>query len=57
MNDNAVSDWNCVTVLAQNKKLATVYLERNPLAGDVTYRNKLKLAVPWLTKIDATLCR
>lgn len=57
MNDNAVSDWNCVTVLAQNKKLATVYLERNPLAGDATYRNKLKLAVPWLTKIDATLCR
>lgn len=57
MNDNSVSDWSCVNALAANKKLATVYLERNPIASDGTYRNKLKLAVPWLTKIDATLCR
>lgn len=57
MNDNGVSEWTCVDKLASNKKLATVYLERNPVASDVNYRRKLKLAVPWLQKIDATLCR
>jgi protein phosphatase 1 regulatory subunit 7 len=34
-----------------------VYLEANPLAQDAAYRRKLKLIVPTLTQIDATLCR
>jgi protein phosphatase 1 regulatory subunit 7 len=55
-NDNEIADWNTVDQLKFNPKLETVYLERNPLARDVQYRMKLKLAIPWLKKIDATLC-
>lgn len=57
MNHNKISDWSCVDVLAQNKALQCVYLEGNELQSDVRYRQKLKLAVPQLTKIDATLCQ
>lgn len=56
MNDNEVSEWTCVEKLEANKKLSTVYLERNPVASDPAYRRKLKLIVPWLNQIDATLC-
>lgn len=56
-NSNEIADWKNIDKLRNNKKLATVYLEHNPLAKDVQYRNKLKLALPWLQKIDATLCR
>jgi protein phosphatase 1 regulatory subunit 7 len=55
-NDNDIADWHTVDQLKFNPKLETVYLERNPLAKDVQYRMKLKLAIPWLKKIDATLC-
>lgn len=55
-NDNEISDWQCIDQLMSNVKLETVYLERNPLAKDMQYRKKLKLSVPWLKKIDATLC-
>lgn len=57
LNDNKLTDWNCITNLTNNKKLTTVYLERNPIAADLQYRSKLKLTLPWLEKIDATLCR
>lgn len=43
--------------LTHNRKLVTVYLEHNPLASDIQYRNKVKLVLPWLQQIDATLCR
>ena len=56
-NDNQISDWKDVDQLAGAKQLQTVYLERNPVAGDVNYRRKLKLALPSLTQIDATLTR
>lgn len=56
MNDNEVSDWSSVETLAANKKLSTVYLERNPVANDPAYRRKIKLLIPWLNQIDATLC-
>lgn len=56
MNDNQVSDWNCIQPLGQIVTLATVYLERNPIANDPAYRRKLKMMIPSLTQIDATLC-
>jgi protein phosphatase 1 regulatory subunit 7 len=55
MNDNEVEDWQTVHNLQQNKQLATIYLEHNPIAADTGYRRKLKLAVSWLKQIDATL--
>lgn len=57
MNNNEVSDWKCVDRLSALKKLATVYLEKNPVAEDPMYRRKLKMIAPSLTQIDATLCR
>lgn len=57
MNDNKVSDWTSVENLKSHEKLQTVYLERNPVADDPAYRRKLKMIVPSLTQIDATLCR
>lgn len=56
-NSNQISDWKCVDHLQKNEKLATIYLEHNPLAKDVQYRTKLKLALPFLRQIDATLCK
>lgn len=57
MNNNEVSDWNTVNNLSDLKKLATVYLEKNPVADDPMYRRKLKMIAPSLSQIDATLCR
>ncbi|KAG8308680.1 Protein phosphatase 1 regulatory subunit 7 [Homalodisca vitripennis] len=57
LNDNLVSDWSNVDVLSHNKQLVTVYLDHNPIAKDTNYRRKIKLAVPWISQIDATLAR
>lgn len=57
LNDNQVTDWKCIENLMVNKKLATIYLERNEIAKDVQYRKKIMLTLPWLTKIDATLSK
>jgi protein phosphatase 1 regulatory subunit 7 len=57
LNDNLVDDWASVQSLTSNKKLVTVYLEQNPVAKDPSYRRKLKIMLPWLSQIDATLCR
>jgi protein phosphatase 1 regulatory subunit 7 len=57
LNDNLVDDWANVQNLTNNKKLVTVYLEHNPVSTDPTYRRKLKITLPWLSQIDATLCR
>ncbi len=57
LNDNAVDDWNELRHLEHMKELGTVYLERNPIQKSADYRRKLKLALPSLTQIDATLCR
>lgn len=56
-NDNNISDWNEIKKIEHMKKLATVYFERNPIQNSTDYRRKLKLAIPSLTQIDATLCR
>lgn len=51
-----MSDFECIDELHSLTKLETVYFERNPIAKDIQYRYKIKLAIPWLQKIDATLC-
>jgi protein phosphatase 1 regulatory subunit 7 len=59
-NDNLLDNWGQLNNLQQATKLQTVYLERNPIwkdGKDVNYRRKIKLALPSLTQIDATLCR
>jgi protein phosphatase 1 regulatory subunit 7 len=57
-NNNQLSDWKEVEQqLTKLPKLTCVYLEANPLAQDSAYRRKLKLIVPTLLQIDATLCR
>ena len=56
-NDNLVEDWSQLNGLSGATQLATVYLERNPIQKDVNYRRKIKLALPSLTQIDASLCR
>lgn len=57
LNDNHIGDWSSIEKLTANTKLATIYLERNPLATDPAYRRKITLSLPWLTQIDATLCQ
>lgn len=57
VNGNKISDWKSLDNLKSNIKLATVYFEHNPIASDIQYRNKLKLILPGLKQIDATLCR
>lgn len=57
MNDNQVNDWNNVDILKEMKSLETIYLEHNPISKDSAYRRKIKLILPWITQIDATLAR
>lgn len=57
MNNNKIEDWSAIEHLVPNKKLKTVYLEHNPITKDANYRRKMKLLLPWLTQLDATLCR
>ena len=57
LNDNLVEDWAQLNGMSSSTKLATVYLERNPIQKDVNYRRKIKMALPTLTQIDATMCR
>lgn len=56
-NNNQISSWAEVEKLMVNTNLATVYLEHNPIQKDPQYRRKIKLVLPNLTQIDATLCR
>ncbi|CAG0919528.1 unnamed protein product [Notodromas monacha] len=57
-NDNQISDWNEVEQeLKSMTQIATVYLERNPIANDPAYRRKLAMILPSLKQIDATMCK
>ena len=56
-NDNLIEDWHQLKGLTHSPVLATVYLERNPIQKDINYRRKIKLELPSLTQIDATLCQ
>ena len=44
--------------LADKKELKTVYFEMNPLQlkNPALYRNKVKLALPLIQQIDASMC-
>lgn len=44
--------------LADKKNLQTVYFEGNPLQrlNAITYRNKVRLALPQIVQIDASKC-
>lgn len=55
-NHNLLEDWRDVDQLRGARNLQTVYFEGNPIAKDPQYRRKLKLALPTLTQIDATMC-
>ena len=56
-NNNQVSNFKEVEKLSSNSGLLTVYLEHNPIQKDPQYRRKIKLMLPSLTQIDATLCK
>ena len=56
-NGNKVSAWGDLSELSGAAGLKTVYLEANPIQQDPNYRRKIKLALPSLIQIDATLCR
>ncbi|GKT91817.1 protein phosphatase 1 regulatory subunit SDS22 [Colletotrichum tofieldiae] len=54
---NQIADFNEVEKeLRDKEKLTTVYFEGNPLQlrGPAVYRNKVRLALPQLSQIDAT---
>lgn len=55
-NDNQLDSWEDLDQFKNCTKLQTVYLERNPIWRDTAYRRKVKLALPTVTQIDATLC-
>lgn len=55
-NDNQIENWHDIEALKNSPRLETVYLDRNPISRDAAYRRKLKLALPTLKQIDATLC-
>ena len=60
-----MSAWKEIESLVPLKKLETVYLERNPiyydagnkLKADPSYRRKIKLTLPWVKQIDATMAQ
>lgn len=54
-----ISDFREIErALSDKKKLAVVYFEGNPVQkqGPVLYRNKVRLALPQVQKIDAGKC-
>ena len=55
-NDNQLDSWEDLDQFKTCIKLQTVYLERNPIWKDTAYRRKVKLYLPNVTQIDATLC-
>ena len=56
-NNNGLSEWKDIDLLQPCKAIDTVYFEHNPIYKDAQYRRKLKLALPSLKQIDATMVR
>jgi protein phosphatase 1 regulatory subunit 7 len=54
-NNNLLESWNDLDQLKKTETLTTIYVEGNPLAKDVNYRRKVKLTLPFIKQIDATL--
>jgi len=58
LNHNIFSSFDDIEKELKNMpKLQTVYFEGNPVASDAQYRLKLKLFLPSIIQIDATLIR
>ena len=59
MSNNKISSFEQIeNQLGQKEKLTTVYFEGNPIQdNDATYRLKLKIILPCLLQIDATLVK
>ena len=54
LTDGKVDDWSEVDKLKPfSSTLRTVYLERNPIESDKRYRDKVYLALPFVTQIDS----
>ena len=54
LTDGKVDQWSEIDKLASFREtLRTVYLERNPIESDKRYRDKVYLALPFLTQIDS----
>ena len=64
-NDNQLATWDDLRQLERLTALETIYLEHNPLwddadnpgIADPNYRRKVKLYLPQVRQIDATLTR
>ena len=54
-NHNQLEHWVDIDQLTESRGIKTVYFEGNPISRDPQYRRKLKLTLPSLTQIDATL--
>lgn len=54
-NNNQLELWSDLDELKKIESLNTIYLEGNPLAKDTNYRRKVKLTLPFVKQIDATL--
>lgn len=54
LTDGKLDQWAEVDKLVHFRQtLRTVYLERNPIEGDKRYRDKVYLALPFVTQIDS----
>eukprot|EP00246_Nothoceros_aenigmaticus_P000722 TRINITY_DN10950_c0_g1_i1.p1 TRINITY_DN10950_c0_g1~~TRINITY_DN10950_c0_g1_i1.p1 ORF type:complete len:330 (+),score=69.67 TRINITY_DN10950_c0_g1_i1:247-1236(+) len=58
LNDNLIPTLDGIEVALAGPKLTltTIYLERNPCAGDPDYYKKLRLVLPQLQQVDSHLC-
>lgn len=54
-NSNLLEHWPDIDELKFATRIQTVYFEHNPIQKDPMYRKKIKLSLPSLTQIDATL--
>ncbi|MES1915798.1 MAG: hypothetical protein MHM6MM_007697, partial [Cercozoa sp. M6MM] len=55
LNDNDISDWRILDLLAQLPNLTELYLERNPIQGQERdkYRRRVLSRLPQLVQLDA----
>ena len=55
VDHNQLEQWGDFDLLQPATGVKTVYYEANPIAKDPQYKRKLKLAIPSLTQINATM--
>ena len=57
INSNKISEVSELDKLRNLAQLKTIYLEHNPLAAHVQYRNVVIAALPTITQLDANVVR